>query len=170
MKYDCLTKNEIMKFIEIGRQWAENGLDFNEQFEKMIWEDKIGFWELGNHVETFIYIGFSGRKIPTEKIYYRIGEPKIDYMSNRYYGSWNSAENCYECGVSVITENWLNSLKSVFFGAHDSETLRARGVYKITGYAISTGGDDELTIYPTNWAEKTRIRSISGIRKLIKSK
>lgn len=103
-----------------------------------------------------------------ERVFYRIGEPTVN-QGGYYLPSWNSAEDKREIGVSVITLEWLHSLKSVLFGAHDEDTLRTRGVYRITGVLIGYGGDGEPLIIPTQWAKKTRIRTYAGLEKAVKT-
>lgn len=102
-----------------------------------------------------------------EKTWYRIGEPIVEMYGNYYKNSYNYAEDRPEAGISVINSQWLNSLKSIFFGV--IEKVKTVGVYEIKGIQIGTGGDDEPLIYATDWAKKTRIRSVSGLRKLVKN-
>ena len=105
---------------------------------------------------------------PTWKIetFYRIGNCRQDETYNYYYNSWNFADDRREIGVSVITKEWLNSLKSVFFGT-STEKIKARGIYKIEGIVIGRGGDGEPLIIPTSWAEKTKIRILKGLKKIL---
>lgn len=140
--------------------------------------------EMGMTFERFLYSGRLDECTPdesaiigeffdagvtdvTEHTFLRIGEPQIN-QGVYYMPSWNSAEDRREIGVSVITLEWLHSLKSVLFGAHDDETLRSRGVYRITGVVIGYGGDGEPLIVPTKWAEKTRIRTYAGLENAVK--
>lgn len=110
-------------------------------------------------------------KIPVEDIkvaeYYRIGEPQIDlYGGCSYLNSHNTADEKREKGVSVINTDWLNSLKSVFWGVENG--IKILGVWKIKGIFIGEyGGDDEPLIYPVDWAEKTDIQSIDELRKVV---
>ncbi len=100
------------------------------------------------------------------KDFYRIGEPRTDIYGN-IKNSWNYADDKAEKGVSVVTLEWLHSLKSVFFNA--AEKIKNRGVYKISGILLPyNGGDGEPLIYPIGIAEKMRARSVSGLEKLIK--
>lgn len=100
------------------------------------------------------------------KDFYRIGEPRMNY-DGTYRPSWNYADNKPELGISVVTSEWLDSFKAIFFGAHDDEKLATRGIYKIKGVQITTGGDDEPLIYAMDWAEKTKIRTLEGLRKAV---
>lgn len=88
--------------------------------------------------------------------YYRIGEPIEDSMGNQYQFSNNFAEGKKEDGVSVITDKWLHSMKSVFFGI-DDEKIAKVGIWKVTGIQIVVGGDDEPLVYPIQWAERTNL-------------
>lgn len=167
MKYTRLTLAEIERYIKIGQKIAEEGKDVETEIDEMIRNGKLERWEVAYNGTAFIRMGYEGKN-PEEKIYYRIGEPRIDRRAGTYYNSHNFAENKQEVGISVVTEKWLHSLKSVFFGAHDNDYIKARGVYKIKGIQIGVGGDDEPLIYATDWAEKTRIRSFSGLEKAVK--
>lgn len=101
-----------------------------------------------------------------EKEFYRIGEPRMS-SDGTYRPSWNYADNKPELGISVVTSEWLESFKAIFFGAHDDEKLVTRGVYKIKGVQITTGGDDEPLIYATDWAEKTEIKTFEELKKAV---
>ncbi|MFA6851259.1 MAG: hypothetical protein WCS30_13025 [Selenomonadaceae bacterium] len=102
-----------------------------------------------------------------EKEFYRIGEPVFDYAEENYRGSWNFAEDRREDGISVVTEDWLHSIKSTFFGI-DNDSLKAKGIYKIKGFVIGFGGDDEPVIIATAFAEKMKIYSKKSLEKLVK--
>jgi hypothetical protein len=104
-----------------------------------------------------------------EKTWYRIGEPAVNVYEACYKNSYNFADDCPEDGVSVVTESWLDSVKAVFFGAHDNDKLASRGIYEIKGVMIGFGGDDEPLIYPTDWAKKTKVKTLNGLKKLIKN-
>ena len=93
----------------------------------------------------------------------------MDWHGDCYKSSYNYADERPEDGISVVTIEWLHSLKSVFFGAHDDDKLKNRGVYRIKGIQIGFGGDDEPVIYATDWAEKTRIRTFTGLEKAVKT-
>ena len=47
--------------------------------------------------------------------------------------------------------------------------MKNRGIYRIKGIQIGFGGDDEPVIYATDWAEKTRIRTFTGLEKAVKT-
>lgn len=117
-----------------------------------------------------VEIGFQNPNfVPGEvKEYYRIGEPIIDKFTGTYKPSYNFADDKPEIGVSVVTIEWLNSFKSIFFGTSD-EDIEAKGVYKIKGIELpSTGGDDETLILPIDWAVKTKIRTRAGLKAAVK--
>ena len=168
MKYERLTSKEIERYINIGRRIEESGQNIESAIEDMIRNNELDLWEINHHAAAFIKMGYDGRT-PEEKVYYRIGEPKVNHYNGTYFNSRNFADDKLENGISVITEEWLQSLKSVFFGAHTDEVLRARGVYKIRGIEIDKGGDDEPVIYAVDWAEKTRIRTYAGLKKAVKA-
>lgn len=117
---------------------------------------------------TIAKAAFDGFEIDfTIKNWYRIGEPRVSYYVNKYVPSHNFAEDRQERGISVVSESWLHSLKGIFFNL-SNEKLRARGVWEIEGFQIGTGSDNEPIIFPTNWAKKTKVYSVSGIIKLLK--
>lgn len=167
MKYERLTAKEIARYINIGAEMARNGQNLDTTITEMIYNDDLQLWELESHAVEFIKMGYNG-ETPEEKVYYRIGEPKINHYSGTYYDSHNFATDAKENGISVVTAEWLHSVKSVFFGAHTEEVLKARGVYKIRGIEIGKGGDGEPLIYAVDWAEKTRIRTYAGLEKAVK--
>lgn len=162
MKYNAYGIKSITKLVNLGKEFAEKGMDDYAILDSL---DKIGY----SDDEAFEIVCAAMKYDITveEKTWYRIGEPRLS-EGNSYYHSFNFADSRPEAGVSVVTEEWLHSLKSVFFGAHDNEKLRCRGIYKIKGVQIGFGGDDEPVIYPTDFAEKTRIRSYSGLLKAVK--
>lgn len=104
--------------------------------------------------------------IPEEpKTFYRIGEPILDELAGEYRSSFNFMDNCPEMGVSVINKDWIESMRAVFFGI-SSDKLAKRGVYEIEGIRLPyKGGDGEPLIYPTNWAKKTRIQTVAGLKR-----
>ena len=128
--------------------------------------------ELSNTLEEAGYVDYDAMQIAMagylygseitieEKEYYRIGEPAIAY--DQYLPSSNFAENKKEAGVSIITTKWLHSISAIFFS-----DKAARGIYKMTGTVIGFGGDDEPVIYPTNWAEKTNIKNLDELEKIL---
>lgn len=154
-EYNCYS-------VETLREYYEMGKNYSNEYE---------LYSLGiNSVDLFrmARLGMNNEVIDfAEKTFYRIGEPRKNAYENAYENSFNFADEKPEIGVSVITENWLNSLKAVFFGI-SNEKLQNKGVYKIKGIIIGYGGDDEPLIYPTDWAKKTKIRSVTGILKAIK--
>ena len=101
--------------------------------------------------------------------YYRIGEPKVNEMGTAYLPSYNFATEKREKGVSCISLNWLNSLKSVFFNITD-ERIEKDGIWEIKGIKIATGGDDEPLIIPVDWAKKTNFKSIDKVRETLENK
>ena len=102
----------------------------------------------------------------SEKYFLRISEPKIDYMADVYMSSWNYADDRREKGISVISSDWLKSLKSVFFGVSD-EDIKSRGVYIMKGIVIGKGGDDEPLILATDFAKKTNIKTKEQLKKAV---
>lgn len=155
MKYNEFSFEEIKKLVKEGQDASTKYDTLGElinsrDFGLPEWEYiSMGFdnpeWEIGE-IETF----------------YRIGEPRIDKYG-AYVNSYNHAADRPEDGVSVVTTEWLHSLKSVFFGTTD-EILKARGVYKIRGFELpGRGGDDEKLIKPIDWAEKTDIVTREGL-------
>lgn len=159
LKYRCLSLSRIQELINLGKSYEnkkalEDGL-YSGDFEDLTPEEY-----------KFVSWGCEDKDFEIkEGIFYRIGEPAIDWYGCCYKSSFNHAEDRPEKGISVATKSWLNSLKSVFFGAY--ERCKTQGVYKIRGIIVGYGGDDEPVIYALDWAEKTRIRSLSGLRKAV---
>ena len=163
-KYDAYGIKSITKLYKIGKECAEQNLNAYEVIEKLE--------ELGYNVLEAIKIVNAGMKYGDrltleEKTWYRIGEPIVELYGDYYKPSYNYADDRPEEGISVITKKWMNSLKSVFFGAHDDEKIAAKGVYKIKGVQIGFGGDDEPLIYATDWAEKTSIKTFDEIMEVL---
>ncbi len=169
IEYNCYSINMLKNTYNLGVKFKEkypdeDSLDY--LYQKLAWAE---IPETPIEVEVFFSAGFYSIKIDFEpKTWIRIGEPRVCWEGGYYYNSHNHTTDCGEIGVSVICSEWLHSLKSVFFGAHDDDKLRKKGIYKIMGICVGTGGDDEPVIYPTSWAEKTRIRSYSGLEKAVK--
>lgn len=153
--YNGYNIETLKKYYETGKKYSNiNEMEYSENFSD-------------DQAYQFACFGCNGAEIDfTVKKYIRIGEPVVLY--DCYMPSWNFANDKREKGVSVVTENWLKSLKSVFFNI-SNETLKTRGVYEIEGIAIANGGDDETLIYPTNWAKKTNIKSRSKIVEWLKN-
>lgn len=155
MNYNEFSFEKIKKLVKQGQD-AET--KYNTLGELLHSRD-FGFseWE-------YISMGFENPdwEIGEIKTFYRIGEPLID-GGGTYRNSYNHAADRPENGVSVVTTEWLHSLKSVFFGTTD-EKLKAKGVYKIRGFELpGRGGDDEKLIKPIDWAEKTDIVTREGL-------
>lgn len=155
MNYNEFSFEKIKKLVKEGQDASTkydtlgellNSRDFGfSEWEYISMGFKNPEWEIGE-IETF----------------YRIGEPRIA-KGGAYVNSYNHAADRPEDGVSVVTTEWLHSLKSVFFGTTD-EILKARGVYKIRGFELpGRGGDDEKLIKPIDWAEKTDIVTREGL-------
>lgn len=157
-KFNQYSIEKIKKFIALGA--SKRNMD----------RDSFLYWaaDFGESAITFITLGYDHPDFEPEiKEFYRIGCP-INDGYDYYKNSYNYAEDRPEEGISVVTTEWLHSLKSVFFGSSD-EKIKAKGVYKIKGFALPvTGGDDELLIVPMDWAVKTRIRTRSGLEKAVK--
>lgn len=166
MAYNSYGIKTITKLFELGKEFKQQDMNTSEVVDAL--------WELGYQDIKSLNIVSAGMDygdridIIEERTYYRIGEPIVDSYGSFYKNSYNYAEDRPEIGISVVTENWMNSLKSVFFGAHDNEKLKAKGIYKIKGVQIGFGGDDEPLIYATDWAEKTQITTVKGLMKAIK--
>lgn len=157
-KYESLTLEEMKKIAEIGNRLGEYTYENADEYDREL--SCIGLnlnWVMFN---AAAFLNVNPEEI-TIKTWYRIGEPRINEYGCTYYSSYNFADDRPECGVSVIDEQWFNTISSRFFD------IDGRGVYKIEGVRIGTGSDGEPLIYPTNWAEKTRIRSKTGILKAI---
>lgn len=163
-KYNGFKAKTIEKLFELGKEFASKNMDDYEVIHTL---DRMGFRSFEASEIVFAGMVYGDRITIEEKTWYRIGEPTIDTFENCYKNSYNFADDKPENGISVVTSDWLNSMKSVFFGAHDSEKLKSRGVYKIKGVQIGFGGDDEPVIYATDWAEKTRIRTFTGLKKVV---
>lgn len=166
-KYNGYSGKTVKRLFEIGKDCEQKGMTVAEVVDRLA--------ELKFTNDEAYNIAFAGMKYGDritaieEKTWYRIGEPAIDYYSDCYKNSYNYADERPEEGISVINTEWLHSLKSVFFGAHDDDKLKSRGVYRIKGVQIGFGGDDEPIIYATDWAEKTRIRTFAGLEKAVKT-
>jgi hypothetical protein len=159
MEYNGYSIESIKKIYEIGKSCKSIEEIVNKMGNKGL--DAIAIAEAGMKYGDSMTI--------EEKSWYRIGEPAVDIYGACYKNSYNFANDCPEDGVSVVTESWLNSLKSVFFGAHDNKELASKGIYEIKGVMIGFGGDDEPLIYPTDWAKKTRVKTFNGLKKLVKN-
>jgi hypothetical protein len=158
-KFNQLSFENICRLIEIGKKKRNS---YNTLEELLYSSDyELYEWE-------FIALGFENPDFnPEVKEYFRIGEPISDGYG-AYSNSHNFAEDRPEAGISVVTTDWLHSLKSIFFGTSDDK-IAAKGVYKIKGFALpNKGGDDELLIVPLDWAKKTKIRTRDGLEKTVK--
>lgn len=164
-KYDCYGIKSITKLYNFGKECAENGMSDNEMIDKLY---DMGYTDLEAIKIAGAGATYGDDITIEEKTYYRIGEPIREMYGDYYKPSYNFADDRPEEGISVITESWMHSLKSVFFGAHDDEKIAAKGVYKIKGVQIAIGGDDEPLIYATDWAEKTNIKTVDEIMEAIK--
>lgn len=146
------------KIKELVKQGQDAATKYSTMMD-LLYSQEFGFaeWE-------YIAMGFENPdlEIGEIKTFYRIGEPLIN-DGGAYRNSYNYAADRPEDGVSVVTTEWLHSLKSVFFGTSD-EKLKARGVYKIRGFELpGCGGDGEKLIKPVDWAEKTDIVTREGL-------
>lgn len=155
MNYNEFSFEKIKKLVKEGQDASTK----YDTLGELLHSRDFGFseWE-------YISMGFENPnwEIGEIKTFYRIGEPLID-DGGTYHNSYNHAADRPENGVSVVTAEWLHSLKSVFFGTTD-EILKARGVYKIRGFELpGRGGDDEKLIKPIDWAEKTDIVTREGL-------
>lgn len=156
MEYSRLSINAIKKI-------GEHAIADGEQAAFSWAIDTYGPWIL-DWISPIIRASINGTIDFTEREYYRIGEP-IATPADCYSPSFNFADQHFEHGVSVVSIGWLHSLKSVFFNAETR--CKTRGVWKITGISLTVGGDDEPVIYPTSWAVKTKIRSVSGLERAV---
>ena len=158
-KFNQYSIEDIKKYIALGAE------------KKDMDRQSFLFWvaDYSLNAIPFIEIGYQNPDfIPEIKEYYRIGCP-INDGNNYYKNSFNFAEDRYEDGISVVTLKCLHSFKSVFFGGSD-EDIKAKGVYKIKGFALpAKGGDSETLIIPMDWAVKTIIRTRNGLEKAVKN-
>lgn len=160
--YDSIPQETIEMLLQIGRDAAEKQQDESTLYKyyEELGPDQIRFVEFGYHYPEF--------RLEEPRWFYRIGEPAENTYTGGYTNSWNHATDFPEEGVSVVTSTWLNSTKSVLFGATD-DRIAARGIYKIKGYALPAhGGDGEPLIYPVAWAQKTKIRTRAGLARAVK--
>lgn len=159
MKYNQYSYGTIKRLIEVGQTAKKEGKTEYDLYDL-----------IGSPAEAeFVFMGFENPdyEMGQVKEFYRIGEPKDD-GHGCYLPSYNSAEEKWEIGVSVVTTAWLNSMKSVFFNTTD-EKIAERGVYKIKGFVLpNAGGDGETLICPMDWAVKTRIKTRNGLLKAVK--
>lgn len=159
-KYSIPSEEKIHTLIKRGKEARKAGISEYDLVDTDLPLDymDIIFW--GYNYPDF--------EIGYPKTFYRIGEPTKNKFETAYVPSFNFAENRCEIGVSVVTTAWLNSLKSIFFGTYD-EKIAEKGVYKIRGYILPhNGGDDEILILPIDWAEKTKIRTRTGLARAVK--
>lgn len=159
--YNGYSYKTIKKLISKGQEFSKKYSTLNE----LLYSENVSFdeWEL-------IALGYENPNyIPQIGTFYRIGEPILDIHKGCYRPSYNFAEDRSEEGVSVVTTKWLNSLKSIFWGA-DDEKIKKLGVYKITGVILPyVGGDDEITIFPLDYAKKTYIKTRNGLERAVKT-
>ena len=158
-KYSTLTIVAVKKIADVA---VSDGEDAAYEFAF----DTYGPWA-SEWFGPIIHSAINGTIDYTVRNYYRIGEPRIAPAGCLYAPSYNFADEKYENGVSAISIGWLHSLKSVFWNA--DERAKTHGVWKISGIQLSAGGDDEPVIYPLGWADKTKLRSVSGIEKALKA-
>lgn len=161
-KYHEYSFTEIKRLIKVGQKASANG--YTE-------ENFIRSTDYSLAAYEKICLGFRYPNYNFDAVqvldYLRIGEPDIN-SGGTYKNSYNYAEGRREDGVSVVTINWLHSLKSVFFNSSD-EAIARRGVWKIKGFALpARGGDDELLVIPLDWAERTKIRTRAGLERAVK--
>lgn len=158
MVFNQYSLNKIKKLISKGQEAYKDGLTLDD-LARMSSFGEYEFYEIGFENPDYT--------VPTPRWFYRIGEPIEDgYGSYKY--SYNFCADERERGISVVTTDWLQSLKSIFFGTSD-DIIAAKGVYKVYGFELPyRGGDDEPLICPLDWAVKTRIRSRYGLYKAVK--
>ena len=161
-EYNQYSLNYIKKLIAKGQEATK---EFNS-IDSFLYSIDYDFGE-----EEFLKLGFKNPDFDVDsmkvKQYYRIGKPTLDY-DGIYKHSYNFAEERPEAGVSVVTTDWLHSLKSVFFGT-DDDKIASKGVYKIEGIALpNVGGDNETLIVPTDFVEKTDIKTRDELEKAVK--
>lgn len=112
--YDAWGINSINKFMKIGIECRESGMSEPECVHHAVYELNVE----GSEAITFVASGYRyGSEFYPAKIktWYRIGEPRQDIYNGAYHNSYNFAEDKPEDGVSVISESWLHSTKSIFF-------------------------------------------------------
>lgn len=166
--YNSYSVRTIGKLFDIGRQLRKENKDIDNYYDE--WEDRVSdiVRFVGPDELELVGFAYDNPSIKAEeREYYRIGEPQLN-MGGYYSKSHNFANDTPESGVSVITSKWLNSVKSIFFGAHDDDVLKSKGVYKIKGILVGYGGDDEPVIYPTDYAYRTNITTYEELEQAVK--
>lgn len=163
-KYDAYGIKGITKLFNLAKEFTEKNMNNHEVVCTLM---EMGYTDTDAMNIVDAAMKYGDKITVEEKTWYRIGEPIKNAYGNAYKSSYNYAEDHPECGISVVTANWMHSLKSVFFGAHDDDKIKAKGVYKIKGVQIGFGGDDEPLIYATDWAEKTDITTVDELEKVV---
>lgn len=163
-KYDAYGIKGLTKLFNIAKEFKNKEMSTQEVVYTLM---DMGYTDTDAITIVEAVMEYGDRLTVEEKIWYRIGEPIKNEYGNAYKSSYNYANDCPEIGISVVTTNWLHSLKSVFFGAHDDVKIKAKGVYQIKGVQIGFGGDDEPLIYATDWAKKTNIKTFEELEKAV---
>lgn len=157
-----------MNEIELIKKGQTLSQKYNNDYERYVYSDEFNE-NPSAYEQNFISTGFGNPNFEFEiKTFYRIGCPIKDEYGE-YISSYNFAEQRSEAGVSVVTVEWLHSLKSIFFGTSDDD-LKRKGVYEIEGIELPyKGGDDEPLILVVGEPVKTRIRTRQGLEKAVKN-
>lgn len=163
MNYNVCDFSVLKRAAKIGEKYR--GRDWNKITEAEL-ADEIIYYDLGEEAYLVALAAVKYDITFEVKTWYRVGEPCIDYMAQRYNPSYNYAEGHYEAGVSVCSEQWLHSMKSMF-SFTDTRVLRGRGIWEIRGFQIGAGGDDEPLIFPVDWAKRLRVYSRAALEKLV---
>lgn len=162
--YNAYSANMLAKIHARAHQLLDDGISYREYM------DTVDILSYGLEKAELLHAFMENPDLSPQPVsFYRIGEPRLNANGDQYAPSTNFAEDRAEDGVSVVTTKWLNSLKSVFFGAHDDARIAARGVYKVRGVIIGYGGDDEPLIYPIAWAEKTNIKTYKQLARAVRA-
>jgi hypothetical protein len=159
-----LTSDNIKTLFTIGR-------NANSEEEMLAEAESKGFNYMSDSVSMLLYAGYQSKTTgfePTFKVktFYRVGEPVINAYSGLYMSSFNFATQKRELGVSVISKDWLQNLKSVFFGLSEDK-IKSKGIWSIKGVAIAKGGDDEPLIFPLDYARREKFESIDELKKIL---
>lgn len=81
-----------------------------------------------------------------EKTWKRIGEPTYDTFYEDWSCSRNFAEQKNESGVSVMDDNWGNTVSGMFIKTQ----AESRGIYEMKGIQVAWGSDGEPLIVITS--------------------
>jgi hypothetical protein len=139
-----LTAKRAIEIINEGVKDYNNGVD-----NTMYWYDR-GYWTVRAYT--------AGRDIAKgrwsvsfeiiEKSWERFGMPNIDRYTDEYIASYNYRDERGENGISVIDDDYKNTI-----GYH-SFLAKGTTLYIISGVQIGWGSDGEPIIIPTSEAKR----------------